>query len=144
MDRSRSPSGSTTKRIATPQNFSHLIAKSVRKPVSKALTNLAATRSRMRLPGSESTDLCRRHARSNNKSGRFDRLFAAMHESAIGRYCRKKILRGSSSNIDSRRAANAQDQFKNPACAILLLRVVRVSPTFSTASAPRRHAARSS
>ena len=54
--------------------------------------------------------------------------------SAFDRYCRKKILRGSSSNIDSRRASNAQDRFKNPACAILLLRVVRVAPTFSTAS----------
>src|SRR5215472_6597559 len=59
---------------------------------------------------------------------------------ASGRYCRKKILRGSSSNIDSRRASNAQDRFKNPACAILLLRVVRVAPTFSTASARLRHA----
>src|SRR5215831_9577374 len=54
--------------------------------------------------------------------------------SARDRCCRKKILRGSSSNIDSRRASNAQDRFKNPACAILLLRVVRVAPTFSTAS----------
>src|SRR6516164_10058926 len=60
--------------------------------------------------------------------------------SQTGRCCRKKILRGSSSNIDSRRASNAQDRFKNPACAILLLRVVRVAPTFSTASARLRHA----
>src|SRR5215472_15477273 len=52
----------------------------------------------------------------------------------MGRCCRKKILRGSSSNIDSRRTSNAQDRFKNPTCAILLLRVVRVAPTFSTAS----------
>ena len=50
----------------------------------------------------------------------------------------KKDFEGSSRNIDSRRASNAQDRFKNPACAILLLRVVRVAPTFSTASAPRR------
>src|SRR5215467_9886136 len=54
------------------------------------------------------------------------------------RYCRKKILRESSSNIDSRRASNAQDRFKNPACTILLLRVVRVAPTFSTASTHNR------
>jgi len=85
VDRSCSPSGSTTKRIATPQNFSHLIAKSVRKPVSKALTNLGCNsfpNEAARL--GKYRPLCRRHARSNNKSGRFDRLFAAMHESAIG------------------------------------------------------------
>src|SRR5215472_18677093 len=70
-------------------------------------------------------------------SGR-DVLAASL--SGFDRYCRKKILRGSSSNIDSRRASNAQDRFKNPACAILLLRVVRVAPTFSTASARLRHA----
>jgi hypothetical protein len=58
--------------------------------------------------------------------------------SGFDRCCRKKILGGSSRNIDSRRASNAQDRFKNPACAILLLRVVRVAPTFSTASVTKR------
>src|SRR5215467_3816332 len=73
--------------------------------------------------------------------GNYGRKYAlARLLSATGRYCRKKILRGSSSNIDSRRASNAQDRFKNPACTILLLRVVRVAPTFSTASVTSRKA----
>jgi hypothetical protein len=40
-------------------------------------------------------------------------------------------LRGALSNIDTKQASNAQDRFNKPSRAIRLLRVVRVSPTFS-------------
>ncbi|SRR5712692_10211256 len=51
----------------------------------------------------------------------------------------KGFLGGSPSNIDSRRASNAQDRFKNSAPMIRLLRAGGMPGTFSTASARSGH-----
>src|SRR5260370_33142034 len=50
----------------------------------------------------------------------------------------KGFLGGSPSNIDSRRASNAQDRFKNSAPMIRLLRAGGMPGTFSTVSVKRR------
>jgi hypothetical protein len=54
----------------------------------------------------------------------------------------KTILRGSPSNIDSRRPLNPQDRIKNPSLAIRLLRAGVTAPTFSTASTQSTHRGR--
>src|SRR5262249_13211951 len=54
--------------------------------------------------------------------------------SASDRCCRKKILGGSLSNIDSKRAPKAQVRFKKSTPMIRLLRIRGMPRTFSTAS----------
>ena len=53
----------------------------------------------------------------------------------------KGFLGGSPSNIDSKRASNAQDRFKNSPPLIRLLRAGGMPGTFSTVSTQGRHAA---
>jgi hypothetical protein len=62
---------------------------------------------------------------------------------ALGQSCSSQALIASAVspilNIDSMQASNAQDSFKKPSCAIRLLRVGKVPPTFSTTSTKSRH-----